>query len=384
MTSDLQTASKRSRRVSIEDSIGQKRRRCNDIVPEATLGLPRRVSVLEDHGLAMEKSTSSFDRIKVHMITPNNSALFDLEPPSTLPHESPATSCSTVGLPMEFVDSDRNVPHLKRHYDGPVSKVNCLVKNDVQTETQVASAPSPVRIFFRRLLHDVGLLLGLMAIAVISLQAIHALRPSHPGQDHLPDHSSCIYVSGGGFSGFWFSLGRLQSRPLKNSDTFVCYSSGCLGVVSTLTGQGMMDLYKVASELQNNWQIGELHRYHVVGDFVDRLLEGHGNQTDWLNRLHIVTSVPSRWGFDAVVQRATSVSELRHLLLQTTWIPLAIGNDFLYHGHLDGAFSTVHHPTCATHVGLAANPSLLANIVNVNVGREAVDTFYQMGLDYGL
>lgn len=126
------------------------------------------------------------------------------------------------------------------------------------------------------------------------------------------DEDDCIYVPGGGFSGFWFSLGRLQSLQHPQDERFVCYSAGCLGVVSVLwnhfhensingnDNNGIDNgnttttttnhnnnhndnendkknqyerLYENARSAQVEWQTGRMHRYRVVETFIDGLLD---------------------------------------------------------------------------------------------------------------
>jgi hypothetical protein len=74
-------------------------------------------------------------------------------------------------------------------------------------------------------------------------------------------------------------------------------------------------------------------------------------------------------------------------LIQTAFIPLATGNDLWLHDHMDGAFSIPHHPACEHYVGLSVGWDLLDllwNVVNVNLSRDKVEKFWNMGLEYGL
>jgi hypothetical protein len=93
---------------------------------------------------------------------------------------------------------------------------------------------------------------------------------------------------------------------------------------------------------------------------------------------------------------------LKRLLLQTTWIPVAIGPSFTHHGHLDGAFSTVQHPNCRRQVGLEIIPpyrirrqkgvralwadfwTLWSNTLNPSLSEGDVDYLFNMGYEYGV
>jgi hypothetical protein len=208
-----------------------------------------------------------------------------------------------------------------------------------------------------------------------------AARLSFPNDD-------CIYVTGGGFSGFWFSMGRLRSIPNPRERNFVCYSAGCLASVASLSNSSMEELYDIASTTREQLLSGERHRYDIVEFFVDGLLEGADSEvlTDSLDRLHILTSVTDPQS-TLPMARMQTPSDLRHLktlLLQTTWIPQAIGSHFAHHGHLDGFFSAFQHPKCNDVIGLAWDFELRVNALNPNIRSGAVAKFWNMGLEYGL
>jgi hypothetical protein len=277
---------------------------------------------------------------------------------------------------------------------------------------------------------------------------LHVVAPS--------EKEDCIYVPGGGFSGFWFTLGRLSALSVEevHQESFVCYSAGCLGVVATLlqhlhheqalvdnataSGAGYEDLYAMARAIQVEWLEGSLHRYEIVETFIDRMMSTAASLTknvdereavDGLmspayrrflqtirNNLYIVTSVPTASGkspggvLDATLLTPHDLSSLKRMLLQTTWIPMAVGSSFAHQGHLDGAFTIWQHPACRRDVGLvvprrkhsstqddAFNPTgrnfidvlldswkLWSNTLNVNLGKQSVEELFRMGLEYGV
>lgn len=278
------------------------------------------------------------------------------------------------------VSNDYQTPFLNECDNFPPNHI------DETREKRVKAVPSFLkqsRTAWREIANDVFLLsLVLLAVVMIgqgvSMSTQARLQVS--GND-------CIYVSGGGFSGFWFSLGRLHSISKREmtQQRFACYSAGCLGVVSVYTNWTMPDLYAMASGLQRDWQDGSLHRYHIVEQFVDNLLQDQDFDEDILSSLHILTSVPQKpMGFRAVLNTPRNMEELRTMLMQTTWIPMAVGSEFTYKGHLDGAFSAMQHPICHKKVGLASDWTLLTNTLNVNLGKDLVEQFWQLGLDYGI
>jgi hypothetical protein len=214
-------------------------------------------------------------------------------------------------------------------------------------------------------------------------------------QRSAPEPDS-VCVSGGGFSGFWYTLGRLESIPDPSSKKYYCYSAGCLGVVASLSNYTMEQMWDMAHNVQMRWKRGEISRYQVVEAFLDDLLYqptllGERNQsrpilaTESLQLLNIITTVKNGWfGLTTSVRTPSSVESLRTMLIQTSWIPFAIGDDLWHLEHMDGAFTLPQHPSCAHHVGLSLNWDLYLNVINVNLGRDKVETFWNQGLTRGL
>jgi hypothetical protein len=212
--------------------------------------------------------------------------------------------------------------------------------------------------------------------------------------------ANSVYVTGGGFSGFWFTLGRLQGVLSDHSEPkqLYCYSSGCLALVAALSRYSMEEMWNIAYNVQNQWKQGRISRYDVVESFVDDLLYGTArNVSDSsepassrlrpldLSSLKVITTKNDGWlRVKTSIRSAESVSELRTMLLQTTWIPFAIGNGLWYNGHMDGAFTTPFHPAADVTVGLELDWDLYANVLNVNLGRDKVEKFWNKGKALGL
>jgi hypothetical protein len=190
-----------------------------------------------------------------------------------------------------------------------------------------------------------------------------------------------IYVPGGGFSGFWFTMGRLQSIPNPDTKSFYCYSAGCLGVVAALSNYTVGELSDSAFGVQRKWQAGDLDRYHVVDEFVKGLLKEKPISVQCLSRIHIITADAK---LRPIVRQASSLLQLHEMLLQTTWIPFVLGNGFWKHGHMDGAFTVGPHPSCAHALHLPHMWDLFFNVVNVNLGEDMVRKFWKAGSEYGV
>ena len=206
-----------------------------------------------------------------------------------------------------------------------------------------------------------------------------------------------VYVSGGGFSGFWFSIGRLQSVENPASKNYYCYSAGCLAVVAALSNSTLEQMSDLSFSVQKRWQTGETKHHGVVTDFLDNLVETPNVQRllrneELLAKIHIITAVKDGWyGLKSAIRSPTGLDDLYTMLLQTTWIPFATGEQIWEvngspdgEHHMDGIFSSHDHPVCAHHVGLPWNWDLRVNALNVNLGADKVAKFWAEGLVYGL
>jgi hypothetical protein len=229
----------------------------------------------------------------------------------------------------------------------------------------------------------------------------------------LDNYNNSVCVDGGGFSGFWFTLGRLNSISDPLNQQYYCYSAGCLGVVAALSNYTKNEMLEMALDKQNRWKNGTLSRHDVVGAFLDdlihgptsassgsnsssKLLERAAQEPRFLSSLRIITSHRQRrvelggivlpgYSLQSSIRTPTSVQELREMLLQTTWIPFAVGSSLFYKDHMDGAFTIVQHPRCARRVGLdLLNLNLVMNAVNVNLAGHMAEQFWMAGLEYGL
>jgi hypothetical protein len=207
-----------------------------------------------------------------------------------------------------------------------------------------------------------------------------------------------VYIPGAGFSGFFYTLGRLQAlhqSSYHNSSSFqyYCFSAGCLALLTSLLQLPVDSAVKLAHSSRNRWILGEISRYDVVEHFVDGLLdvedvdvdapiptEGIWNATieqdvecrdfqcnstqggrvieneqfavkrdeidirDFFPRINVITSTWDAQHFiSQQVQQPSSVEHLKELLIQTTWIPFVTGSSFWKREgdnfHNDGAFA---------------------------------------------
>ena len=251
-------------------------------------------------------------------------------------------------------------------------------------------------------------------------------------EEHRPiAEKSNMCVPGGGFSGFWFTLGQLQSLgESKSSFNYYCYSAGCLCVAAFLADLPVDQVLDVSLTAQALWQNGNITRFQVVPYFVDEMIElmvkqdkhlrekfddsllagtnatcsiREKNDDDrafipykWLDSLRIITGVKrdSGWGLDAAVRTPTpdnihgldsessssALASFRKMLLQTVWIPFAIGDKLFLENHIDGAFvrRRVEHQ-CQHSVDFVYQFDLIWHSLNTNLSKDLAMSFLEKG-----
>jgi hypothetical protein len=247
----------------------------------------------------------------------------------------------------------------------------------------------------------------------------------------IPVKPNSIYLPGAGFSGFWFTLGRLEAMMAAASNhhqhqqpNFYCFSAGCLAAVSFLSHHSTQDIYQAAVQIQQQWKTGNLHQHDVVEEFLEFLLfDNHGswnnkgeqstfidhsNNTatitapadqhklqslhdpNILSSLHIITTKKKTngdflGGFEMETRTPTSLAELKEMLRQTTWIPFATGSSLWHNDRMDGGVTYFSHPWCERSAALPLHKlDLLVNILNVNLGATDVQRLYESGISHGL
>jgi len=179
-------------------------------------------------------------------------------------------------------------------------------------------------------------------------------------------HPPSIYIPGAGFSGFFYTLGRLQVLADMNSSLsydYYCFSAGCLALMTHMLEVPKHSVIEMAYSSRNRYISGEISRYDVVENFVNGLLDKDAAmQTntsipynerirrlqDVLPRINVITSTWDKYSFiiSQRQEKPTSVNHLKRMLLETTYIPLITGDslgildedqNFRYHN--DGAFA---------------------------------------------
>ncbi|GMH60906.1 hypothetical protein TrRE_jg1144, partial [Triparma retinervis] len=188
----------------------------------------------------------------------------------------------------------------------------------------------------------------------------------------LKEKESATFVPGLGFSGFWYTLGRINSIPSAEYEKgeYYCFSAGCLAVSARFLNKDIESVARTALDAQGRWRDGELGRYSVATDFVDTLLSkspgpdsASVSDDSWLPKVKVITT--SWYGLVPVVTQARTREELKGLLIKTSFIPFATGFGLSAEdGEMDGGFSMLLHPRCKRAIYLPVSWDMVSNILN--------------------
>jgi len=166
-----------------------------------------------------------------------------------------------------------------------------------------------------------------------------------PKSDPIILKDNAIYVRGGGFSGYFWTLGWLNANIDKKNNQmkdYYCYSGGCLSVVSHLIGASLEVITETGEDLQAEWLTGKLSRYSIISKFIDSMYTKAGvynlrleEQERILSQINVMLTTTE---LTLAVESPKDWESLKILLIQTSWIPFITGSPFtpFYNGYIDG------------------------------------------------
>lgn len=227
---------------------------------------------------------------------------------------------------------------------------------------------------------------GVLSIAYFTLHPpLHWFYP--PAViEHDP---TSVYVPGAGFSGFWFTFGALQKIDSTNH-TFYCYSSGCLVVLAKVLDTSFNQTYGICDSIKQSVQLGTMSRYNAVAEMFESLTRDIDDDSavaslEFLQKINVLITSKDE---GVIVRKATTLLELKSLLVSTTWIPFVTGNGLWATnengGHIDGAFSKSIHPQCMYRCGKgiplsSSGLQIKFNALNMNLDIDQVRSYWELG-----
>lgn len=185
------------------------------------------------------------------------------------------------------------------------------------------------------------------------------------------NNSDCLYIKGGGFSGFWYYYGYLQKNKIVNNAIY-CYSSGCVAYVAYVASINYTNesyLYDFAHNLATDYNNNKINRYDLKDQFINIIANNISSIQNY--NLNILTS---NYLGQYTIKKPTTVSELIVALDETTNIPL-ITTKLNFSKKLDGVGCITFINKCATIIELPYNYKIYRNALNVNLSYEDIIYF---------
>jgi hypothetical protein len=181
--------------------------------------------------------------------------------------------------------------------------------------------------------------------------------------------SDCVYIRGGGFSGFWYYYGYLQKIKLANKPIY-CYSSGCVAYVASISNNNNFSyVYDFAYNLLIDYNNNIINSYELKEIYIDFIANSISNIENY--NLNILTS---NYLGQCTIKKPASVSELIVALDETTNIPI-ITSKLNFSKKIDGAGCITFINKCATTIELPYDYKIYRNAFNINLSYEDVIYF---------
>jgi hypothetical protein len=188
------------------------------------------------------------------------------------------------------------------------------------------------------------------------------------------NNGDCVYIRGGGFSGFWYYYGYLQNNKLANiaNKPIYCYSSGCVAYVASISNNNNNNfsyVYDFAHNLVIDYNNNKINSYEVKEIYINFIANSISNIENY--NLNILTS---NYLGQCTIKKPASISELIIALDETTNIPI-ITTKLNFSKKIDGAGCINFINKCATIIELPYNYKIYRNILNINLTYEDVIYF---------
>lgn len=185
------------------------------------------------------------------------------------------------------------------------------------------------------------------------------------------NNSDCVYIRGGGFSGFWYYYGYLQNNKIANKPIY-CYSSGCVAYVASISNNNNNNfsyVYDFAHNLLIDYKNNIINSYELKEIYIDFIANTISNIENY--NLNILTS---NYLGQCIIKKPATISELIVALDETTNIPI-ITTKLNFSKKIDGAGCITFINKCATIIELPYDYKIYRNILNINLSYKDIIYF---------
>ena len=165
----------------------------------------------------------------------------------------------------------------------------------------------------------------------------------------LRDKEKCIFLYGGGYSGYWYTLSQLQKHYKNHRDRFICYSSACTSFVFSLQNPNfsvaVVESDKIQQQLvKSNSNLTDM-RLRYIDAIINRKID--------ISKYNLQILLTNKIG-GCELFRPQNNSHLRKLLIETTFIPGITGDYNETNDYYDGGMC-FGKPQCQREVKIPTN-----------------------------
>jgi len=190
------------------------------------------------------------------------------------------------------------------------------------------------------------------------------------------NNSDCIFIKGGGFSGFWYYYGYLQKNKIANvaNKTIYCYSSGCVAYIASIKYTNEKYLYELALANRLELDHNNITKYDLKERFISIIATNISTIQNY--NLNILTT---NYAGQCIIKKPATISELIVALDETTNIPL-ITTKLNFSKNFDGGMCIRFINKCANTITLPYDYKIYSNIFNIYLNYEDIIYFLNYNL----
>lgn len=132
----------------------------------------------------------------------------------------------------------------------------------------------------------------------------------------LANKEDCIFLYGGGYSGYWYTLSQLRQYYYQLDQKFICYSSACLSLVYMLQKPNFSNIVKKSDKMQQQLIKSNSNLTEMRNAYIDVVID---NRID-ISKYNFEILTTNKYG-KCDFNKPTNHTHLRKLLIETTFVP---------------------------------------------------------------
>ena len=177
---------------------------------------------------------------------------------------------------------------------------------------------------------------------IIFSYLLHSYNP-------LKTSENCIFLYGGGYSGYWYTLSRLK-KSFDRKNRFICYSSACVSLVHRLLNHDLKLAILKSDKIQQQLIEKNSNLTEIRLKLIDTVMEGVTDKKIKISNYNLEILTTNKFGKCELMKPVGNV-HLRKLLRETTYVPGVTGNYDEKIENYDGGMC-IGKPKCETEINV--------------------------------